>query len=136
MYSNNNYGGGGRSYGGRSYGSYRGGSYGRQSQPRKHTGCRSGNTKNNTPYVRGWNYSKQHGMVAFFAAPYSGTHVSESKNGRQWQNWMIKVQPKMGKEFIVSGLYDMQTGRVISQQLGIVMNPRTNYCGRFTRGKN
>jgi len=129
-------------------------SYGRSSYPRsnnysysskgkgrkKHSGAKAGVVKKpgilgseSIPYVRGWNYSRRFGLVSFFATEYSKTKTVKGAT-QSWQNWMVKVQPKMGKEFITSGLYSEQTGKVVIPSLGIVLNPSApggGYCGKF-----
>ena len=47
---------------------------------------------------------------------------------------MVKVQPKMAKAFITSGLMDQATGAVTINELGLIMNPKAangGYCGKF-----
>lgn len=123
-YSRNNY---GNSYGGNGY------SGGQNRQAKKRTGCKSGQDTNGNPYVRGWNVSRQYGLVTFLCVPYGKTKQSQSKSGKVWENWMVKVQPKMGKEYIVGGMYDVQTRRVIIKDMGLVLNPKADYCGKFTK---
>lgn len=101
---------------------------------KKHTGSTSGMDKKKRPYVSGWNYSRRHGIVSYFACPFKGSvEVTSKKSGKVWQNWMVKVKPEKGAEYITSGMYDKASGKVIMQAEGMVMNPRTNYCGKFTR---
>jgi hypothetical protein len=124
-------------------GGYQGMNYNQnQQQRKKHSGAVSGVSKKDgllgskqIPFVRGWNYSKAHGLVSFFAAPYGKTSAHKSKtSGKMWENWMVKVSPKMAKPFIVSGLYDQMSGKVIINELGMVLNPKApngGYCGKF-----
>lgn len=134
-YNNNrNYRQGG-GFSNRSY-SYRGGnSY----QPvrtaaKKRSGAKHGRTKNGDPYTTGWNASRKHGLVKFLCVPYKKSKQSESANGRQWLNVMVKVEKQMAPEFITSGMMDLVSGKVTVQSLGIVINPKApngGYCGRF-----
>ncbi|PZP44044.1 MAG: hypothetical protein DI598_14965 [Pseudopedobacter saltans] len=108
------------------------------SQPRKKSGARYSNDKNGNPCVTGWNASRSNGLVSFLCVPYRGTKTHET-SGKPWQNWMVKVQPKMGKQFIVSGLFSPQTKKVIISELGLVLNPNIpngGYCGRFGGNRN
>lgn len=104
-----------------------------QRQAKKRTGCKSGQTKTGKPYIQAWNASKRHGLLSIIAGPYKGTKTSESRSGKRWQNWAVKVQPERSASYMVSGMYDMQGGRLIIQELGMVANPRTRYFGTFTR---
>lgn len=108
------------------------------SAPKKHSGCSatvaSKGTYVGSTVVTGWNYSRRHGMVTFLAAPYSKSEVRTSKTGRQWVNYMVKVQPEKAASYIVSGLLEVATKRVIIKEMGMVMNPkggRGGYCGKF-----
>lgn len=107
-------------------------------QVKKHSGCTAGvigkGEYQGKRYLSGWKYSKRDGMVSFLAVPYNKSTEHRSETGKVWIPYMVKVQPKMQKEYIVSGLYDVQTNRVIIKELGIVMNPkggRGGYCGSF-----
>lgn len=105
-------------------------------RPSKKSGAKFGTDKHGNPYVRGWNASKQNGLVAFIAAPNKNTRVHTSKSGREWENWTIKVSPKMGKPYLVNCLFDVMTKKVIVKEMGIVLNPNApngGYCGRFSR---
>lgn len=121
---------------------------GGRNEPKKHTGCKTGSyvakkgsahgKGTEVPFVRGWNYSKRHGMRTFLASPYSKTKQHKSKTGRIWENWMVTVQQEGQKDFTVSGLYDPQSRKVIINELSMVMNPnapRGGYCGRFYSGR-
>mgnify|MGYP001547293773 CR=1 FL=1 len=123
-----------RSYGRRSSG------YQNQSG-KKHSGCKSGilarGKHAGSKYVSGWNYSKGAGLVSFLAAPYKRSKIVESKSGRKWGTWVIKITNMRTRMSEVRPcLYDMASGRVICKALGIVMNPSKNYCGRYYRTKN
>jgi len=103
-------------------------------QARKHTGAKTGMGKNGKPYVSGWNYSRTAGMVTYFAHPYKGTKRKNSKPGRTWENWILKVFSKRTmQEFIKPCLFEPATGKVICGDLSLVMNPKTNFCGRNYR---
>lgn len=138
MYNNNN---NNLNYGNSSYGNnYRNNNnYSNKQQsnnnvPKKHSGAKSGMTKTGKMYVQGWNVSKSNGMVSIIAGPTKNTDTHKSKSGRTWCNWMAKVTPKMAVPFLVSCLYDESTGKVIINDLGIVMNPKAphgGYCGKF-----
>lgn len=90
----------------------------------KHSGCKYGTDKNGNPYVRGWKYDKRNGMRSFLATPYSKTKAHKSAAGREWHNWMVKIQPEGQPSSIVSGLYDPVSKKVIVPELGFVLNPK------------
>lgn len=110
-------------------------SYGNNSRGggKKHSGAKSGTDRNGKQYVRGWNYNKRFGLRSFYCAPYKGTDSHKSGSGRQWENWMVRIQQQGKPEELASGLYDRQTGRVIIKELGYVINPSKNYCGGYGR---
>ncbi|WP_447642439.1 MULTISPECIES: hypothetical protein [Chitinophagaceae] len=124
------YGGGNRNYNNR----------GGNSRPqRKKSGAKAGVGKNGKPYVQGWNASRQNGMVSFLCVPTSNTGQHTSRTGRNWENWMVVVQPRMGASFLKSCLYDPSTGKCIISDMGIVLNPKApngGYCGRFGNKRN
>lgn len=130
---NNRYGGGGGNY--NNYN--RGGNYnnGGNDRQKKKSGCTSGLTRTNKPYVRGWKYDRTHGLRAFIAGPNAKSHVSQSQSGRDWVNWTAKVTGPNGVE-LYNALFDVANNKVIIKDLGIVMNPKTNYVGPYFRRKN
>ena len=102
---------------------------------KKHSGCKTGITRTDgSPFTQGWNYSRAHGLVSFLAVVTKKTHTVTSKTGRQWLNVMVKVQKKLQKDVLFSGLMDVQTGKVIISDQNIVMNPKApngGYCGKI-----
>lgn len=126
---NNNY---SRSNYGNSGGGYRRGG---RSQ-KKHSGCKAGVDRNGNPYVRGWNYSRRNGLVTYYCSPYKNTSEHESQSGRMWHNWMVRIQKNGQKQQLASCLYDPQKRMVTISEVGFVLNPQTNYCGHFGRGRN
>lgn len=114
-----------------------------QRQVKKHSGCKTGILKagnfQGEQYVSGWNYSKAHGLRSFLATPYSKTKKSISKKtGTEWLNVVVKVQPKQQKAFLVSGMLEVRTNRVIIEELGMIMNPKApngGYCGTMFQNK-
>jgi hypothetical protein len=109
-------------------------------KPSKKSGCKITARKDDGEMlIRGWKVDKTNGMRSFLAAPYSKTKTITSKTGRQWENWMVKVQPNGGKPFIVSGLFDVMTKKVIIPELQYVMNPNApngGYIGPYFRRNN
>lgn len=106
---------------------------------RKHSGAQAGRFNSKTlgdgvPYVIAWNYSKRYGMVKFIAAPTKKTKRVSSHSGKEWDNWVVKVQIGWHQPYLTGGLYEVATGRVIVKDLGIVINPKApngGYCGTF-----
>lgn len=115
--------------------------YGGGGRPRKHSGARasviSRGKRAGEKCVTGWNYSRGAGLVSFLASPYKDSRVVSSKVGRKWGTWILKITHKRTRTSEVKPcLYDMTTGKVVCEALGIVLNPATNYCGRYYRTKN
>lgn len=91
------------------------------------------------PYVRGWNYSRRHGMRVFLCTPYSKTKRVKSSSGKSWENWMVTIKQDGNKDVIVSGMYDVNSRKVIIDDLSMVINPsapKGGYCGRYYQGRN
>ena len=142
MYNNSN---SGNNYGNqgnyRPYNGNRGYGAPQQNRPvKKHSGAKAGINKKGkhagAQHVSFWNYSRSRGLVSGVATVYSGTHEVKSKAGRVWQNWMVSWKNnKTMQTGTTSALYDPQSGKVIINAWGWVLNPRTNYAGKFTRSK-
>ncbi len=108
----------------------------RNSGQKKHSGAKIVFGKNGQKYISAWNYSGRHGLLSFFVSDYKKTRVHKSKTGKEWANVMVKVSGEKQKPYIVSGLLDMATDRVIINELGMVINPKApngGYCGTFVR---
>jgi len=101
----------------------------------KHTGCKyHAQTKNGEPCLTAWNYSRRNGMRKFICAPTKGTSDHESKTGKVWQNWMIKMTLSDGTTHLMSGLFDTSSRKLSCSQLGMTFNPNApngGYCGQF-----
>lgn len=107
-----------------------------KAEPKKHSGCSAGlsNNADKTPYVQGWKVDKENGLRKFFAFPYKGTKQYTSETGKVWENWIVEITPKDGRKWITTCLYDVQTRKVIINDLGFVMNPKGGkggYVGTF-----
>lgn len=105
-------------------------------QPKKRSGAKAGTDKHGQMYVRGWNVSRREGLRTFLAVPYKKSKQVKSKSGLTWVNVMVKIQRQGSPEHIVSGLYNVETRRVIIRELQMVINPSKNYCGTYIRRKN
>lgn len=139
MSYNNNYSRGG--YNNNRYNNHQGG----QNRPvKKRSGASAGfaNGEADKPYVRGWKYDKTHGLRTFIAGTYKGknsqTHRIKSKNGKEWENWFVKVTGPHGVTKH-NCLYDVQKKRVFIQDLGLMISPSSpggGYTGPFFKKKN
>ena len=113
----------------------RGAGYSVTGTTKKHSGCKSGVDKKGRRYVSGWKYTKRAGLVSFFAAPYKGTKQRRSKNDILWENWIVKFRSNTTMvEDITTCLYNVQSGKVVIQKMGFVMNPKGGkggYVGTF-----
>lgn len=102
-------------------------------KPKKRSGCKTGTNKSGDLYLTAWNVSKRHGFISIIAGAYSKTKEVKSKSGIVWQNWAVKVTPERQKPYFVSGMFNMQTRRLVIQELGMVANPNTRYFGTYKR---
>lgn len=92
---------------------------------------------NSVKYVNGWNASRRYGLCKFFATPTKGTKDCTSQSGKQYRNWMVKYSiGQYGAEQTTTGFYEVATGKVRVPDLGLVMNPAMNYCGKSGKPKN
>ncbi len=88
-----------------------------------------------------WNYSKARGLVKLLITPYKGTKRVDSKPGKLWENWMVKVTiSRTLSESITSAMVEVNSGggiiKATIQQFGWVVNPKApngGYCGTFTK---
>lgn len=101
-------------------------------KPKKRSGCKSVVTKNGDTVIVGWNFSKRYGLISFIAGANKKTKTFQGRT-KDWQNWTIKVSPKNQQPYLLNCLYNVTDNKVIVKDLGIVLNPKTNYCGTFTR---
>lgn len=123
-------------------GGYRGNSNGYNSQRRekkKRSGARFHNGKDGKPFITGWKYDRnQGGIVSFIASPFKSkngeTKRTKSASGREWENWVIKIQKPMSKEEWVYGLFDVQKRRVLIPELNLMLSPnggKGGYTGKY-----
>lgn len=104
-------------------------------KPTKRTFCSAGvGPKSGNRWVSGANYYKD---WEFIAGPYSGSHITTSENGIEWQNWVaefkIKGFPQPG---VTPCLYNMKTGNLHFDKLQMVAKPGSpngGYFGRFKK---
>ena len=102
---------------------------------KKHTGCRSKivNTVGNGEYVcvYGWNYSKTRGMITAVASPYKKAKAVESRSGKTWISYVVKITNKTTLQTTFhNGMFDKATNRVYIKELNMIMSPARNYFGR------
>ena len=101
----------------------------------KHSGSASGVGKAG-PWVNGWNYSKRDGMTKIFCHRYKGSHTGTSKIGKRWEVWIAQITVGKNEPYIQPCLHYPDTGRVIINSLGFVLNPKApnkGYCGTFSK---
>lgn len=102
---------------------------------KKHSGAKKTiNKKDGSPVTTGWHYGKRFGLTTFLAVTTKNTSVHVSKAGHEWLNVMVKVSRDMQKDVLVSGLMHRMTGKVIINEMGIVINPAApngGFCGRY-----
>lgn len=108
-------------------------------QPKKHSGCRFGQT-GDKPYVHGWKYDRRNGLRSFIAGPYEGKKSSTkrftSKSGKEWENWAVKITLSDGQTIWKQCLYQVASRRVFIQDMGLMMSPNSpngGYVGPMKR---
>lgn len=80
------------------------------------TGCKSGVGKEGKPWISGYNFWRG---WTFVAGPYEGSHVTESRNGIEWENWVAWFTVDgMPKDKGVSCLFNLRTGCLHFPKLG------------------
>lgn len=105
----------------------------------KHSGAKwkeAVNGKIVKPVMYGWNYSKTRGMITFIASPYKKTKRVKSANGKEWENWFVKIFNKRTlQELKTSGLYDVANRRLIISDLGMIATLKGSggYFGTFKK---
>jgi hypothetical protein len=145
-YNNNNY---SRNTGGNygNSGGYSGNSgsysrsYGGNAPVKKKSGSKAGtafsrSTGEGKPWVSGWK-KVNGGIISIICGPYHKTDTYESKMGRKSQTWLANIQPPNGAQaYRLPCMYYMDTGRVVIDGLGFVINPKAangGYCGTFKK---
>lgn len=84
----------------------------------------------------GWNYTRSHGLITFFARTTNKSTVTKSKSEREWiSSIAVTVTDKFKHQSTAWGLMERATGKVIISDLGIVINPSKNFCGGIGRKK-
>jgi hypothetical protein len=109
-----------------------------QKQIVKHSGCRF-HEKDGKVFVAGWKYSRATGMLKFIASPYVGKKSSTkrftSKNGKEWENWAVKITKADGTSNWLQCLYQVASRRVFINDMYFMMSPNAKnggYIGRIT----
>jgi len=102
----------------------------------KKSGCRSKvvKTEGNGEYVcvYGWNVSKERGMISAVASPYKKAKVVESKSGKQWIAYVVKITNKRTLQTSFhNGMFDKSNNRVYIKDLNMVMSPSGGRGGYF-----
>ena len=131
-----NYARGGQRSSGRS--DYDRGGFQRQ-EGKKHSGASMTIIKSeNSKYkgqmcVTAWNWSRKRGMVTLAAFPYYGTHETrQSASGKVYIVMMGRMQFKdSGVEKHEVVLVEKSTGQFTFRSEGILVRPKTNYCGHY-----
>ncbi len=91
----------------------------------KKSGAKKGITKNGGRYTSGWRARKGFGLTSYFCAPTKNTTEVTSKVGKLWLTSIsVKIVNKdMSMSTLAWGLMESSTGKVIIQDLGLVINP-------------
>lgn len=103
-------------------------------KPKKKSGCRIRASKydKNHYFMSGWKYSKAAGgIIGFSAAPYSKTKTSTSETGKEWSNYLVKLQMPDMTTKLVSGLFDHSNHKLYIKELNLIANPKANNGGYF-----
>ena len=106
----------------------------------KKSGAKSGayRTKDGemVQWVSGYKRSRNQPFLTIICSPYKDTNTSESKNGLKYQNWIAKIKSGYAEPYIRPCLYHMATGKVVIDDLSLVINPKApngGYCGTFIK---
>ncbi|WP_406629023.1 hypothetical protein RAN98_03730, partial [Ornithobacterium rhinotracheale] len=107
--------------------------YNNQRQPKKHSGAKAGQSKNGRFYVTAWNYSKQRGMITVKAFENSKSVRSESPNtGNRFITMMFEAfYKKTGAKVLEIASFNVNTGKVYLQKLGMVISTKAPNGGYF-----
>lgn len=126
----------------RNYNPYqRNNGYQRQ-QPKKRSGCKYTTDKNGVPTITGWNVSRKRGFITFIAQPKkngkgAGEIYQSPTTKREFQLWTVKVTFKdQMKETFETGLYYIDTGKLILIDWQLVANPKAPNGGYFGTNSN
>lgn len=114
-------------------------SYERRDTP-KHSGAEKGtyvvkDTGEQKPYIRGWNFSRRHGMLSFLCVPTKDIKTASPNS----EKWVCKVQYEKQRPQHVTAFYHPNSGKVTIPDLQMVLNPKApngGYCGRFFQTRN
>lgn len=91
---------------------------------RKKSGCQFGiGEEKKKPWVSGWNVSAQ-GYMKFLAYPYKDTKRVTSGEGKEWENWVVKITHPDKKQTLLPCLFEVKTHRVLMKDIGMVANPK------------
>lgn len=101
---------------------------------KKHSGAKEGQTKKGKLYVYAWNYSRDRGLIKIKAFENKKTTFSTSERGNEFATLMFEIfYTKTGNKLLEIAPYNLTTGKVFLEQLGIVIStkaPNGGYCGR------
>jgi len=100
--------------------------YGSQMMPKKKSGCKE-KTVGSDKYITAWMVHRK--VMVNYLVGAKKTGVTE-KNG--WITLYCKVSSVFGSS-ITSALKKVSTGKIYLPDLHVVMNPKTNYCGRIKK---
>lgn len=110
---------------------------GYQAPPPKKSGAKAGMTKHNKMFVAAWNASKDKGLIVVSAFENSRSTHSESQTGNKFITMMFEIQyRKSGNRLLELANYNVTTGKVYLQKLGMVISTkaaRGGYFGRIAR---
>ncbi|MGP2571608.1 hypothetical protein, partial [Ornithobacterium rhinotracheale] len=100
---------------------------------KKHSGAKAGQGKNGRFYVTAWNYSKQRGLITVRAFENSKSVRSESPNtGNRFITMMFEVfYKKTGAKVLEIASFNVNTGKVYLQKLGMVISTKAPNGGYF-----
>lgn len=120
----------------------------------KKSGCKTGRYSNkeyankstgqivpseSKPYTQGWKASKRFGLISFMCVPTSNSKSVTSESGKVWITSIactVTNKQAMTRQ-LYWGLMEKTTGKVIIQDLGIVLNPKGGKGGVVAEiGKN
>lgn len=120
----------------RNYGQNYGGGY--QSQPRKKSGAKLTQGKNDKPVISAWKKNR-YAFLSMVATPNNGENIAakggrviKNKKGQEYARWTVTITERnTGQVSTHSGLYNLATGKLYIPDLKLVANPKAPNGGYF-----
>ena len=88
-------------------------------------------------YINGWNYNRRRGLLTVKAFENSKSKKYESDRGNKFISLMFEIFYKdSGNKILEVGLYNMTTGKVFLEKIGMVISTKAPNGGYFGQIKS